>query len=120
MDVMSSEYDIYPRIFGFDGIDDMLLLHHTSAYACHIIGILLLDLLQLAESSEESLVGIFSDAASIDYGYIGIPAIINFTAAFFGKHARDSLRIVFVHLTSECNYVVFLAFKLAHAFFLFP
>ena len=66
VDVVRPEDHVDPRVLFLDGIDDVLLLHHTAADTDDEVRILFLVLLDLPERTEKPLVRVVPHAAGID------------------------------------------------------
>ena len=118
MNIMGAENDIHPRVFCLNAVNNMLLLHHTPAYADRKLRIGQLFFLQLSQCAEEPFVRVFPDAASIDDDHVGLIPLRAFAKSHLRKHACDGLRIMFIHLAAEGGNMIRL--RLVHVFVLSP
>ena len=105
MNIMSADNNVYPGIFSFKSIDDVLLLHHAAGDAngkvlplCHLL------FLELAQGAEESLVGVIPDTAGVEEDYIGVLPVACRYVSLIYEHACHDLRVVLVHLATEGLY----------------
>jgi hypothetical protein len=106
-DVLRAEYYVNPGESFVDLLHYSRLLRHASAYTEHEVGSCLFDLLELPQCAEKPLVGVVPDAAGIYHGNVRPVRIIAVLISERLKQTRDILRVVFVHLASVCNDIVF-------------
>ncbi len=83
MNVVGSKDDIYPWIPGFNGINNVLLLHHTAADADQEIGIVLFSVFQLSQCAKKPFIRIIPYTAGIDNGNVSVFSLLHRRKAFF-------------------------------------
>ena len=104
--IMRTESQIHKRILLENLLAHPRLLHHAAAHAYRkIFSLFCLSAFQLSQSSEETLVSIFSYAASVENHDVCVFSFRSRHISFFNQHSCQCFRIMLVHLAAESGYM---------------
>ena len=100
---MGSENQIYKSVALFQLFHHMRLLHHTAAESDQHVWIFSFDTVQLAKSSIDSLIRIFSDRTGIVDNEIRLFLLIDHRVTDLLKNSGQLFGVSGIHLTAKCD-----------------
>ena len=83
----------------------MLLLHHTTAKCDNRVGVRKLVLLECADVSENSVLGVLSYGTGVEDNQICLCSLLTKSISHFTEHTLDTLAVGYILLTTVGNYV---------------
>ena len=106
MQIVSSEDQIHPGIFGFELVYVYLLLHHAPADADYPSRVLFVRVLELPQHPVKALVSVLPHGTRVEHANIRLLELRTVFITHILEHPGERLRIPLVHLAAECNYVI--------------
>ena len=104
--VLVRAYDV---VHVFEALQELrpTILCHATAYDDFHVGILLAQVLELADVDDGCFLGLFTHAAGVHDDDVGIFLVVRLDATAHVQLLRYHRGVVFVHLAAVCGQVVF-------------
>ena len=99
---MGTEDQIYKRVAFLQLFHHLRLLHHTAAQSDHHMGVFLFQAVEIAQSSINSLIGVFPDRTGIVDDKIRVFVFCLHIADTL-QHTGKFFRVPRIHLTAKCH-----------------
>ena len=104
--VLVRAYDVVHVLEALEQFRPTILCHAT-AYDDFHVGILLAQVLELADVDDGCFLGLFTHAAGVHDDDVGIFLVVRLNATAHVQLLRNHRGVVFVHLAAVCGQVVF-------------